>query len=177
MKVLKVETLDVLNHLQDLSVRIYEPVPLQSLGPGCDDTLSPKQLKVLKQNGIYFLIEKKTENTEISPLAENVIYIGKAGGKGEKILHRCRKHFNSLVDLRTANGLPRERPGKGLIEIRKRKNNSVEDILLCPGLIFTGGRQVTHDHHRYFISMVEELLLHMYVQRNGDRLPEGNVKS
>lgn len=177
MKVLRAESLDVLSHLQDLSVKVYEPVTLDSLGPDSKKALSQDQLNVLKQNGVYFLLENPSEKEEISYLSENVVYIGKAGGKGEKILHRCRKHFNSLVDLRTANGVPRERPGKGLIQIRERRDKSVEGIFLCPVLIFTGGRQVTLEHHPYLISLVEELLLYMYCQRNGGKLPEGNVKS
>lgn len=177
MKVFKVETLDVLSHLHDLSVEIYEPISLNLIDPSRKNTLNQDQMNILRQNGVYFLLENRPSTAEFSPFSENVIYIGKSGGKGEKILHRCRKHFSSLVNMKTVKGASRERPGKGLIKIRERREKSVEGIVFCPGLIFTGGRQVTVEHHRYLISLVEELLLYMYCQRNDGRLPEGNVKS
>lgn len=177
MEVLKFETLDVLKDLHNLTVKIMQPLPLSILDPHRGKTADQDLKNTLKQNGVYFLLEQRGFNIEFSPFSENVIYIGKAGGKGEKIFHRCRKHFCSLIDLKTAKGDSRERPGKGLIRIRERRGKSVEGIYFCPGLIFSGERQVTVEHHPYLISLVEEFLLYLYRQRNDGRLPEGNVKS
>jgi hypothetical protein len=177
MEVLKIETLDVLKELPDLSVKILRPLPLSILDPRRGKTVDQDLKKLLKQNGVYFLLEQREPDIEFSPVSKNVIYIGKAGGKGEKIFHRCRKHFCSLVDFRTSKGDSRERPGKGLIRVRERRGKSVEGIYFYPGLIFSGERQVTVEHHPYLISLVEEFLLHLYCKSNDGRLPEGNVKS
>lgn len=165
-----------LQSLEGLRVEILDPVPLEKLDPRKANE-SRGLFDHMKVNGVYFLQEALDLENSFSPFGENIIYIGKASGRTETIFQRCRKHCSSLLNLKTNDGRPRERPGQGLKNIRDRRSSTADGILAFPALIICNERIVTLDYQPYLISLTEEFLLYEYRQHNGGKLPEGNVKN
>ena len=173
--VVKELDLGIFRSLKGLSIKILTAVPMEELRPG-GTAESRRLFDHMKINGVYFLQEGQSSGESFEPYGEQIIYIGKASGKTQNILQRCRKHYSSLLDLKTNSGQPKERPGRGLKNIRMRRESTVEGILAFPALVISDEKNVSLGYNPYLISLTEEFLLYEYRQRNGGRLPEGNVK-
>jgi len=173
---MKIFELSALQHLKGLRIELLNSVPLEKLDPRKAGE-SRGLFDYMKVNGVYFLQEERHLEQPFNPFGGDIIYIGKASGKTETIFQRCRKHCSSLLDLKTNDGRPRERPGQGLKNIRERRNFSAEGILAFPAIIICDERKVSLNYKPYLISLTEEFLLHEYRQFNKGKLPEGNVKN
>ena len=132
-----------------------------------------KMTSHFRKFGIYFICKKKQSINNLDFLNENIIYIGKASG--ETILSRCRKHFYSLIDIKTANGNPRTKPGKAFRNYRESINHNPKGHWAYPILINYKGQEVNRTNFPYLISMLEEYYIHEFNKKN-KRAPVCNTK-
>lgn len=118
----------------------------------------------LSLRGVYLLIERLTEEAEVTPFGPSVVYIGKA--IKETIFSRCRKHLWSVQDARLGTGKPRTAPGDEFKRYRESIGFNPFVLWLVPGPM--------SEAKPYLISCAEEYLLFEFARRHG-RLPKANT--
>ncbi len=131
----------------ELSVDFGKPVLLSEIA---------QHKQSLLVHGIYVITEG-SPGQELDPVAENVVYIGKA--IKQSVYGRCYRHVQSVTDARSKTGNPLSGPGHSFKLYRERIDFDPSRLWVTPGAMEVD--------IPYAISCAEEYLLHQYHLEHG----------